>query len=133
MAFAIALEAAEALPGGMPQLLLLVHMGCFLKVRRTSAVRAHHLQYVTWGPGGPAELILSSEAPRLSIRPGHSFALPPIYCVHADGRGELLLSATYFLILATVLVNGGTCAPLLERLGLLQGSHAGAAAGLPTK
>ncbi|KAL4451761.1 hypothetical protein ABPG75_007423 [Micractinium tetrahymenae] len=35
-----------------------------------------------------------------------------------EGRGRLMLSATYFVIAATVLANGGLCTHLLERLGL---------------
>lgn len=65
--------------------------------------------------------------------PGLSCLGPLVCALDADGRGELLLSATYFLIFATVLVNGGTCAPLLDRMGLLQTQNTGATSGLPTK
>jgi hypothetical protein len=47
-----------------------------------------------------------------------------------------MLTATYFIILATVLANGGACAYFLERLGLkgqtLAGSG-GASDELPIK
>lgn len=41
-----------------------------------------------------------------------------------------MLTATYFIILATVLANGGTCAYFLERLGL-QGQPSAGAGGAP--
>lgn len=36
----------------------------------------------------------------------------------AGVHGEVMLTAVYFLIFITVLVNGGSCAYLLSRLGL---------------
>jgi hypothetical protein len=37
-----------------------------------------------------------------------------------DRRGDIMLSATYLIVLATVLANGGGCAALIDRLGLGQ-------------
>ena len=36
----------------------------------------------------------------------------------ADGKGQMMLTCTFFIILITVLVNGGACAHLIVRLRL---------------
>ena len=43
---------------------------------------------------------------------------PPPVCCSADGKGEVMLTCTFFIILITVLVNGGACAEFIDRLHL---------------
>lgn len=80
---------------------------------------------------GACLLLCQLDAQQLP-RPSRSYsAVLPAW--PAGQRGEVLLSLTYFLILATVLTNGGGCAYLLERLGLREGAQAHGAAGPPAK
>ena len=65
-----------------------------------------------------------------------SLCLHVLVCCVAGGRGELMLTATYLIILATVLANGGACTYFLERLGLRGQPLAeivGSPGGLPIK
>lgn len=54
---------------------------------------------------------------------------PPALPCPAGVAGEAMRTATYWIVLATVLVNGGACPLLLDRLGLRAGSAGDAAAG----
>lgn len=119
MAFAIALEAADAVPGmhGCPS-----WAGCLA----STSPADHHLCEQRCGSIPGAAVLLESHfqhcrnSSRYRGSGGEgvmSGCLPPRLC-SAGGRGELMLSATYLIVLATVLENGGTCALLLERLGL---------------
>lgn len=93
MAFAIALEAAEAVPGA----------------RRTLRDPACSL------PPAPAA---AKRRPGLAWRMHASAAPLPRPCPADPAQGSLMLAATYCIILATVLINGGACTWLLGRLGL---------------
>lgn len=44
--------------------------------------------------------------------------MPDFACPAADGKGEVMLTCTFFIILITVLVNGGACAHIIDRLRL---------------
>jgi hypothetical protein len=101
MAFAIALEAAEAMPGGMCE--------------RVCATRPAGSGY-----GLPAQHSAGRGCtPWVTLMPvcrrTDALCAPSLV---ADERGELVLASTYCIVLATVLVNGGSCTWLLTRLGL---------------
>jgi NhaP-type Na+/H+ or K+/H+ antiporter len=127
MAFAIALQAADAVPGGRaaacsgrgagnlgpPHSLTsasMVHRPAVGLTMFCVAVAPAPLALMLQRAAAAQDATAVSPPPPLLLRPS---AAPP-----AGSPGQIMLSATYFIVLATVLVNGGSCAFMLKRLQL---------------
>lgn len=91
-------------------------------VERSS--RRHRLCAVAAGGAGPARLdtllllaVQQCFGCRCATAAVAAMPIAGMFCC-ADGKGEVMLTCTFFIILITVLVNGGACADFIDRLHL---------------
>lgn len=84
----------------------------------TYTLHAHHIYIITYAPH--AHHICTTCTPHIH----HMYTTP--HHIHTVGAGRVILTSTFFIVLITVLVNGGCTTYLIEKLELKQhtGYHA---------